>query len=73
MNARKTITAALFLTAFMPILFLPPLVYVFATEQRIAGLPLGVVYLFAAWAVVIIAALLLAPHLPFGDKPDERD
>lgn len=71
MNGRKLRAAALVLTLSGALLFLPPLVLVFATEQRLAGLPLGLVYLFAAWVAVIVAAGLLANRLPLATSSDE--
>ncbi len=45
------------------ILFLPPLTLIFSAPITIAGIPLILVYLFTAWALVIAAACFLASRL----------
>lgn len=63
MGGRKLQAAALVLTVFSALLFLPPIILPFATEARLFGMPLGVVYIFLAWIVVIAAAGVLAKRL----------
>ena len=45
------------------VLFLPPVVLLFATDARIGGMPLIVVYLFGVWLALIGCARLLAHRL----------
>ena len=45
------------------ILFLPPLTLIFSAPVAIAGIPLILVYLFTAWALVIAAACVLASRI----------
>ena len=45
------------------VLFLPPVVLLFATGVRIGGMPLIVVYLFGVWLALIGCARLLAHRL----------
>ena len=61
--AARARDAALILPAFGALLFLPPLVGVFATDARILGVPLIVVWLFAAWGLLIFLAWRLARRL----------
>jgi hypothetical protein len=67
MNGRKTVSAALFVTLFGAMLFLPPLLRLVHHEARVFGAPVELVYMFAAWAALVLAALWLGKHLP-----DER-
>ena len=67
MNRRKTVSAALFVTVFGAMLFLPPLLRLVHHEARLFGVPVEVVYMFAAWAALVVAAIALGKHLP-----DER-
>jgi hypothetical protein len=54
-------------------LLLPPVIAPFAVSVDIAGVPLLVIYLFAAWLGLIVAAALLAralaPRPPFSGDP----
>jgi hypothetical protein len=67
MNRRKTVSAALFVTLFGTMLFLPPLLGLVHNEARIFGAPVELIYMFAAWAALVVAAVWLGKHLP-----DER-
>jgi hypothetical protein len=56
------------------ILFLPPMTLIFSAPAEIAGIPLILVYLFGAWAMVIAASLFLAVRLDdSGHTPPERE
>ena len=45
------------------VLLLPPVVVLFATDVRVGGLPLIVVYLFGVWLALIGCARVLAHRL----------
>lgn len=57
-------------------LFMPPIILIFATPARIAGVPLVICYIFGAWAAVILGALLIARKLATAEAgegaPAER-
>lgn len=44
-------------------LFMPPAIGVSLIDGRIAGLPVPLLYVFGVWALLILAALLLARPL----------
>ena len=64
MDRRKLESAALFLTIFGAMLIMPPLAVLFQIERRVFGLPAEVIYLFVAWAALVVAAWWLGRHLP---------
>ncbi len=55
--------AAVALPFVAAILLMPPLVLIFCAPVFLAGFPLVAVYIFTIWALVIIAALLVARGL----------
>ena len=67
MNRRKTVSAALFVTLFGAMLFLPPLLGLVQNQARVFGAPVELIYMFAAWVALVLAAMWLGKHLP-----DER-
>ena len=67
MDRRKTVSAALFVTLFGAMLFLPPLLRLVQNEARVFGAPVELLYMFAAWAALVVAAVWLGKNLP-----DER-
>ena len=73
-DGQGTKDAATVLPFIAAILFLPPLILIFASPVAIFGLPLILLYVFAAWAFVIACAFVLALRLQdFRDTPDEID
>ena len=64
MDRRKLESAALFTTLFGTLLFMPPLTLIFAREGRVFGVPVELVYLFAAWAGLVAVAFWLGRNLP---------
>lgn len=58
-------------------LLLPPVIAPFAAPVDVLGVPLLVLYLFAVWLGLIVAAALLAralaPQAPAGEEPPRRD
>jgi cell division protein FtsX len=64
MDRSRLVSAALFLTILGSLLFLPPLANVFQQQQRLFGLPLDLIYLFACWIGLIAAAGWLGRRLP---------
>jgi len=64
MERRKLESAALFLTIFGAMLFMPPLALVFQLERRFFGVPAEVIYLFAVWVALIAGTWWLSRRLP---------
>ena len=64
MERRKLESAALFVTVLGAMIILPPLATVFQLEQRFFGIPAELIYLFASWAALILAALWLGRRMP---------
>lgn len=66
--------AAAMLPFVTALLFVPPIVLVFARVDTVFGVPLVVLYLFGVWAVVIGLAFFLSLRLgkpePSGDGSD---
>lgn len=62
--------AAVILPFAAVLLFAPPMLSIFAAPVRLWGLPLIVIYMFGAWALVVLAAALLARRLPRRDLPE---
>lgn len=54
---------ALFLAALAFLAFMPPLLLVADHAALVFGVPVFLVYVFACWSAVIIAAAVIAPHL----------
>ena len=52
-------------------LLLPPLIGLFAAPLDIGGVPLVVLYLFAVWLGLVIAAMRLGRGLELPAPPDE--
>jgi len=75
MERRKLESAALFFAVFAVMLILPPLVGLFQLEQRAFGVPVGIIYLFVSWAVMIVGTWGLSRRLPHEQeaKPDGED
>lgn len=66
--------AASMLPFFSIVLFVPPIVLIFAKPSTLLGIPVIVVYLFAVWAGVIAAAFLFSLRLGKpGQKPPHDD
>ena len=55
--------AATLLPVIAAILFLPPFILVFAAPVLVAGIPLIVIYVFGAWAAIVLAAWLVARRM----------
>ncbi len=73
-DGQGTKDAATVLPFIAAILFLPPLILIFASPVTVSGLPLILIYVFAAWAFVIACAFVLALRLrDFRDAPDAID
>lgn len=73
-DGQGTKDAATVLPFIAAILFLPPLILIFASPVTVSGLPLVLLYVFAAWALVIACAFVLALRLrDFRDAPGEID
>ena len=67
---RKARDIAFVLPLIGLIAFSPPFIVLFAGAETLFGAPLIVVYVFAAWIGLIIAARAIVEHLP--DEPDGR-
>lgn len=68
-GARDAATVLPFIAA---ILFLPPLMLIFSSPVTIAGVPLILLYLFAAWAFVIASAFFLAARFEGIDRASDE-
>lgn len=64
---RRRLDAAAALPVLGAVLFLTPLADVFAGAARVAGLPLGAVYIFGAWLGLVVATARLARGLAAQD------
>ncbi len=76
-DARAAHDAAKILPVAAAILLLPPFILIFAAPGTIAGVPLIVVYVFGIWAVIVLAAWLVArrvePHGGANVPPDVEE
>ena len=66
---RKLEHAAFMLPVFGAVLLLPPLLDAFAVRDRLFGIPIEVLYLFAAWILLIVGAGLVSRRMP---RPERR-
>ena len=68
------LAGAVLLVAILPLLglflLMPPVITLFVTDGVVAGVPLIVVYMFATWLGLVVAAALLARRLR---PPEARD
>ena len=69
---RKARDRAAILPLVGAILLLPPIAVIFRVDATLAGIPLLVVYVFAVWAGLILAAAALAPRLSESDAAVEE-
>jgi hypothetical protein len=72
MDRRKLPAAALFLTVFGALLFLPPLVGLFAGGGPLFGTPGEIVYLFAVWFGLVLGTAVLSRLLPRAPPPADE-
>jgi hypothetical protein len=72
MTRRKLVAAALFFTVFGALAYLPPLVLLFRLDQRVLGVPIETVYVFALWAVLVGGARWFSRVLPDERAPHEK-
>ena len=76
MIRRKLIAAALFFTLFGIIALLPPFIFLFSFDVRIAGVPIEAVYIFVMWIVLVAGGRWFSRTLPHDppstDKPTDR-
>ena len=71
LSDRKTRDRALILPMLGAVLLLPPVAGIFRLDAKIGGLPVGILYVFLVWALLIAGAALLAPRLRDGPaRPD---
>lgn len=73
MEGRKLESAALFLTIFGAILFMPPLVLLFQLHTRIFGVPAEVIYLFVVWLLLCGGTAWFAARLPQAGSGDDAE
>lgn len=66
----RTREAALILPLLGLALFSPPLIGLFASDARVLGAPLIVVYIFIVWAALIAAARALSRRLAAEEARD---
>ena len=61
-DAQRARDAATLLPFAAAILLLPPFILLFAVPGFVAGIPLIVVYIFGAWAAIVLATWWVARH-----------
>ena len=71
LNRRRRESAAFVLPFIGSALIVPPVLSVFQTGNRLFGVPVGIVYLFAIWLGLVLITAWLATKL--GTKPSDRD
>lgn len=71
MRAQRTREAAGLLAFVGLFLLMPPVVGLFATPLSLAGVPLIVLYLFAVWLGLVLAAARLGRALEAAAPPGE--
>ncbi len=71
LSDRKTRDRALILPVLGAVLLMPPVAGIFRLDAKIGGLPLGIIYVFLIWALLIVGTALLAPRL--RDSPARPD
>ncbi len=69
----RTVSAAVLVPLLGLLLWMPPLVGLFATPWRIFGVPLAVAYLFGVWLLLIAAAWALARRLVTPAVPERAE
>jgi hypothetical protein len=70
-DAERARDAAILLPFAASILFLPPFILLFAAPVAVAGIPLIVIYIFAVWAAIVLAAWRVArSQAIIGEAPD---
>ena len=70
-KTRKTRDRAFVILMLGIVLLMPPVAGIFEIEARVFGLPATLLYLFAVWAGLILAAAVLARSLVRSDTPPE--
>lgn len=73
-DRQGALDAAIALPFVAAALLAPPIILTFAAPVVLAGIPLILLYVFGVWAVIILAAFLLARRLRTaeGIAPDEK-
>lgn len=66
-DSRATRDAATILPVLAIVLLMPPVILIFSAPIVVFGIPVIIVYLFAAWAVVILCAWMIARRLTDTD------
>lgn len=64
MDRGKLVSAAFVFTIASLMAIMPPLTGLFQWHARFFGLPIEVIYLFCAWAGMVVGAFLLARAMP---------
>lgn len=66
----RALEAAVLVSALGLFVLLPPFITLFAAPVTVFGVPLMVVYVFGVWALLVLAAALLARRLDAGSDRD---
>ena len=77
MIRRKLVAAALFFTLFGVIALMPPFIFLFRFDARLAGVPVETAYVFILWALLVIGGCYFSRVLPDDaprkdEHPDRR-
>ncbi|MGB3390075.1 MAG: hypothetical protein WBA88_19065 [Pseudaminobacter sp.] len=67
-DTRKHEHAAFVLPVFGALLLLPPLIDLFGSSPRLAGIPVKIVYLFMVWVVLVLGAVIISSRMPGPEK-----
>jgi hypothetical protein len=73
MEARKLPSALFVLTVVGGLLFAPPLVLLFSGTGQVLGVPTEVVYLFAAWLMLVLLTAAISVGLPRAPRGDDEE
>lgn len=71
LDRRRRESAAFVLPFIGVALIVPPVLSVFQTGNRLFGIPVGIVYLFAVWLALVLITAWLSTKL--GAKSGNRD
>jgi hypothetical protein len=72
-ESRRIRDLAVLLPVVAAILFLPPAILLFAAPVSVAGIPLIVVHIFGAWAVLVLGAFFVARSLAKEEAAGQQD
>ncbi|MBY8975447.1 hypothetical protein KHP62_06500 [Rhodobacteraceae bacterium NNCM2] len=72
LRARKVKDSALIMPLIGLLFLTPPIANLFAVDERLFGVPVLVIYIFAVWAMLILGALILSRRLRQSEEDTRR-